>query len=191
MAKKHILIIGKSPAVLASASVLLRERGYEVDTTDNFDDIATRFDLKQIDLITTGGQVPPDKRAEIRKDAKEVKNDMLFVQGLAGIPGLIVEQIEGELAAQYRDSKHAPTYDAGKRTIKLFLKEVEAVKVTAWWQTSFIPPNPGTDSRVLVKEQLPAGEHTVSLPADIPDKASFASVQLGKALYCFSLASAN
>ncbi len=184
---KHILIIGKSPAVLESAAASLRAHGHEVVITDDFDKIAERFDLRQIDLITTGGQVPVDTRAQIRRDAKKLKSDMLFVQGLAGIPGLIVQQIEGEFAAEHRDTEHPPMYVASPRSIKLFLKNAADVQIACWWQTTFTPPNPGSDSRVLIDKRLPAGEHSVPLPADIPKQASFATVQVDKAIYSFSL----
>ena len=187
MSKKRILIIGKSPLVLETTTKLLQERGYKVDTTDNFDDITKRFDLRRFDLITTGGQVPEEKRAEIRKDAREQKHEMLFVQGLAGIPGLIVQQIEGEFAATYQDQKNIPIYDRDTRQIIIKLTKQAEVKITAWWQTTFVPPNPGSDSRVLLDEQLGAGEHLVDVPTVVPEKASFVTVQLDKAIYNFSL----
>ncbi len=183
---KRVLIIGKSPVVLSSAESLLRERGYEVATTDNFEAISVRFDLRQFDLITTGGQVPVDKRAEIRHAATAIKSDMLFVQGLAGIPGLIVEQIEGEFAAQYR-TQHVPIYDKATREIQLFLEEPADVKVTCWWMTSFVPPNPGSQSQVLIEAALPTGERILSLPTTIPAEGAFASIHIGKATYCFDL----
>jgi hypothetical protein len=188
MQKKHILIIGKSPTALESMMGLLRKRGYEVETTDVFDDIAGRFDLRQLDLITTGGQVPVGKREEIRHDARELNHDMLFVQGLAGIPGLVVQQIEGEFAAQYRDTVHTPIFDAATRGIKFLLEESASVKITCWWQTSFVPPNPGSDSLVLVDETMSADGHTILIPPAIPPEASFVTVRIGKAIYCFGLA---
>jgi hypothetical protein len=187
MNKKHILILGKSPLVLQTASSLLQERGYEVETSDNFDDVAARFDLKQVDLITTGGQVPVEKRAEIREIGRELNSDMLFVQGLAGIPGLIVEQIEGEFNKKYQEDQQVPNYDAATRTIKLLLKKQAAVKVTGWWQTTFVPPNPGSDSQILTDEHMSPGEQSISVPASVPEKASFATVQIDHAIYNFSL----
>jgi hypothetical protein len=46
--------------------------------------------------------------------------------------------------------------------------------VTAWWQTSFVPPNPKSDSLLLLEDRLAAGEHAVSVPDLVPPKAAFA-----------------
>jgi hypothetical protein len=187
MSKKNILIIGKSPLVLENVSASLRELGYDVDTTSDFDQIASRFDLQQVDLITLGGQVPPEKKTEIKQASLAVKPDMLFVYGLAGIPGLIVQQIESEFTKDHQDPAHTPSYDPATRTIKLSLQEAADVTITGWWQTSFVPPNPGSASQTVIDERLPAGEHAIPLPSAIPSQASFATVKIGAAIYNFSL----
>jgi hypothetical protein len=35
---------------------------------------------------------------------------VIFVQGLAGIPGLIINQVQGAFAAEHQDAARAPTY---------------------------------------------------------------------------------
>ena len=60
--------------------------------------------------------------------------------------------------------------------------------MTAWWQTSFVPPHPKSDSLLLLEDRLAAGEHAVSVPDLVPPKAAFASVQLDKAIYAFTIA---
>jgi hypothetical protein len=184
---KSVLLAGKSPLVLKTTVDMLGERGYDAKSTDTFDDIAARFDVTRFDLVVFGGQVPQDKKAEMKHVISGLRRDVTFVQGLAGIPGLLVHQIEGAFGAQWRNGAHAPSYNANNRTIDLLVDRPAMVTVTAWWQTSFVPPDPLSDSQVLVSERLPAGEHTVTLPSEVPDKASFASVQIDRAIYTFGL----
>jgi hypothetical protein len=185
---KRVLLAGKSLLVLKTTVDMLGERGYEAESTDDFDDIAAQFDLRQFDLVVFGGQVPQDKRTEMQHVILGLRPDVEFVQGLAGIPGLIVQQIEGAFAAQRGDVALAPSYNASNRTINLLLDRPAMVTVTAWWQTSFVPPDPLSDSQVLVSERLSAGKHAIALPSKVPGKASFASIRIGRAIYAFNLA---
>jgi hypothetical protein len=185
---KRVLLAGKSLLVLETTVDMLGERGYEAESTDNFDDIAAQFDVTRFDLVVFGGQVPQDKKAEMQDVILGLRPDVVLVQGLAGIPGLIVQQIEGAFAAQRGDGAHAPSYDASNRTINLLLDRPAMVTVTAWWQASFVPPDPLSDSQVLVSERLAAGKHALALPSEVPSKASFASVQIDRAIYAFGLA---
>ncbi len=183
MVKKHILIIGRSPDALDGMRSMLEQKGHTVETTHDFDNIPDRYRLEDFDLITMGGKVSPETKEHIMTAATARKNTMQFVQGMAGIPGLVVDQIEGELAADLRDSAHAPTFQASTRTFTLSLPKPSRV-------LTFIPPNPGSDSHVLCNEILAAGTHTVSVPADIPMQSSFASIRVDDAVYCFNLSTA-
>lgn len=185
--QNNILIIGKSPAALDAMQSMLKQKGYKVETTDNFEDIPSRYKLEDFDLITMGGKVPPETKAAIMQVATERKNAMRFVQGMAAIPGLVVDQIEGELAANLRDPNQAPAFQADTCTFTLSLSEPTLVLITIWWQTTFVPPNSGSDSRALRNETLPAGTSTITVPSDIPMDSSFASVRVGDAVYCFRL----
>jgi hypothetical protein len=185
--QRRVLLVGKSKLVLATALESLAERGYEASATDDFEDIAAQFDVGHFDLVVFGGQVPPDRKAEMTSVISSVKPDVVFVQGLAGIPGLIAAQVAGAFAARRGEETHAPSYDAGARTIGLSLDRPALVTVTAWWQTSFVPPDPLSDSRVVLSEELPAGAHTVALPPAVPDEASFASVQIDDVTHAFRL----
>jgi hypothetical protein len=60
--------------------------------------------------------------------------------------------------------------------------------VTIWWQTSFVPPDPKSDSLLLLHERLAPGDHTVLVPGLVPPKAAFATVQVDAAIYAFSIA---
>jgi hypothetical protein len=108
---------------------------------------------------------------------------MTFIQGLAGIAGLIAAQVQasrtGDAGAQ---TGLAVTYDPQTRTVDLHLDRPEDVQVVAWWATSFTPPEPRSTSLVLLDARLPAGQHTVPLAEEVPSQASFVTVAAGDAV---------
>ena len=65
--QRSALLIGKSQRVLDDAVAGLRDLGYKADATNDFGDITGRFDVARIDLVVFGGQVPPDRKAELRR----------------------------------------------------------------------------------------------------------------------------
>jgi len=89
----RVLLIGKSQLVLDESVAGLRDLGYRAEATNDFTDITGRFDLKEIDLVVFGGQVPPDRKAKLREEIGAINPGVIFVQGLAGIPGLIINQV--------------------------------------------------------------------------------------------------
>jgi hypothetical protein len=187
-AQRSALLIGKSQLVLDHAVAGLHDLGYKAEGTNDFTDITGRFDAKQIDLVVFGGQVPPDLQHELREEIGAINPRIIFVQGLAGIPGLIVHQVQGAFRAEHRDPTRAPTYAPEERSIRLTLPEPADVNVTVWWQTSFVPPDPKSDSLVLVDDRLAGGDHAVPVPDHIPPRAAFATVQVDAAIYAFSIA---
>ena len=186
--QRRVLLIGKSQLVLDDAVAGLRDLGYHAEATNDFTDITDRFDAKEIDLVVFGGQVPADRKAELREEIAAINPQVIFVQGLAGIPGLIINQIQGAFAAHHQDPTRAPTYAQDDRSIRLSLAEPADVKVTVWWQASFVPPDPKSDSLLLLDDRLAGGDHAVPVPAHIPPRAAFATVQIDAATYAFSIA---
>ncbi len=182
-----VLLIGKSRLVLDDALAGLRALGYTADATSDFTDVTGRFDARTIDLIVLGGQVPPDRKAELKREIAAINPQIIFVQGLSGIPGLIVNQVQSAFTAHEHDATRAPTYTPDERSILLTLSDPATVKVTAWWQTSFVLPDPESDSLQLLDDRLTAGEHAVSVPELVPPKAAFATVQIDEAVYAFAI----
>ena len=129
-----------------------------------------------------------DRKAELTEEIAAINPHVIFVQGLAGIPGLIVNQIRGAFAAWQQKPSQAPSYAPGERTIRVSLAEPDDVKVTVWWTTATVPPDPKSDSLVLFDDHLPAGNHTFAIPDDIPPKRSFAAVRINSAIYPVSIA---
>jgi hypothetical protein len=186
--QRSVLLIGKSQRVLDDTVAGLLDLGYQAHGTNDFSDITGRFDVAKIDLVVFGGQVPPERKAELQEEIAAINPQAIFVQGLAGIPGLIVKQVQAAFTAQEQDLDRAPTFTAHDRSIRLSLAQPADVNVSVWWQTSFVPPDPRSDSLVLVDGQLAGGNHKVAVPDHIPPRAAFATVHVGGAIYALSIA---
>jgi hypothetical protein len=185
---RSVLVLGRSQLVIDDAVLGLRDLGYTAQATNDFANITGRYDVEHIDLVVFGGQVPPERKAELTEQIGAINPHVISVNGLAGIPGLIVNQIEGAFAAKQPDPTQAPTYTPGDRSIRLTLAEPHDVKVTLWWTTSTVPPDPKSDALVLLDDRLAAGDHTIAVPDHIPPERAFATVQIDAAIHAFSIA---
>lgn len=185
---RSVLVLGRSQLVLDQAMVSLRHLGYTADATNDFADITGRYDVEHIDMVVFGGQVPPDREAELTEEIGAINPQIMFVQSLAGIPGLIVNLVQGAFSAEHQDPTEAPTYTPDERTIRLSLAEPHDVKVTLWWTTAMVPPDPRSDSLLLLDDRVAAGDHTIPIPDHIPPKRAYATVQVDTAIYNFSIA---
>jgi hypothetical protein len=187
-AQRGVLLIGRSQLVLDQSVAGLRDLGYTAQATNDFTDVTGRFDVKEIDLVVFGGQVPPDRKAELKEEIGAINSAVIFVQGLAGIPGLIISQVRAALTANHQDLSRAPTYAPDDRSIRLTLADPADVKVIVWWQTSFVSPDPKSDALLLLADQLAGGDHAIPVPDHVPPTAAFATVQIDEAIYTFSIA---
>ena len=97
----------------------LTERGYRAVVTRDADDIAEQVDAAALDVVVFGGQVAQQQKAEMRAALSAVSPDLAFLQGLAGIPGLIVDQVESWTTRELSIPGQAPTYDPRAREIEL------------------------------------------------------------------------
>lgn len=197
---RSALLIGGSQHVLDEAVAILRDLGYTAQgTNDFFIDITGRFDVTNIDLVALGHLIPSDRRAELKEQIGAINPQVSFLDPpLAGIPGLIASQVQEAFNADHQDPAWAPTYSPGDRSIRLILQDPAAVKVTVYWRTALIPPDPKSDSLVLLDDQLPSGDHKIPVPGRIPPQTAtptgprpaewFATVQAGAAIYNFSIA---
>jgi hypothetical protein len=199
--QRSVLVLGNSQRIVDETVAGLRDHGYTAQgTSDFFGDITGRFDVTHIDLVSLGGAVPADRKAELKEQIAAINPRAIFLDALVGIPGLIASQVQQAFNADRQDPAHAPTYTPGDRTIRLTLSIPAAVKVTVWWRTSIIPPDPTSGSLVLLDDQLASGDHTIPVPGRVfrpprrsPNSpnlppAAFATVQVGEAIYNFSIA---
>lgn len=182
-----VLVIGRSRAVIDTVVGLLRDRGYAVQASNDFEAITAQVDPRTLDVVVLGGQIPPADRAEMRQQISTVNPAVKFVQGLAGIPGLIADQVTGALTGEQLIPGQTPFYDAATKTIVLSLYAPLIVRVTTYWITELIPPDPRSDSLVLHDGPLAAGDHTFEIPATVSPGAAFATVSAGAAIWSFRL----
>jgi hypothetical protein len=181
--QSRVLVIGRSENVLSETVQILRHIGYAAGASNDFADVMDLFDMTAVDLVVFGGMVPPDTKEHLRQQISGRNPAVAFVQGFAGIPGVIVAQVRG---ARTGDTSARTglgvAYDRATRTVDLHLDRGQDVQVVAWWGTSFTPPEPRSTSLVLVDASLPAGRHAVTLPVDVPAQASFVTVAAGDAV---------
>jgi hypothetical protein len=182
-----VLIIGRSQLVLDRAVALLAERGVVARATNDFDGVSGLLGAGSPRLTVFGGQVPPAKREEIRGEIEAHNPHARFLQGLAGIPGLIADQVEQALDGERPVPGQTPRYDAARRAILLDLYAPLDVRVTTYWVTAPVPPDPASEARVLFDGALGPGEHAFALGADIALDAAFATVRAGAAGWSFRL----
>ena len=165
ISQRSVLIIGASQRIIDDAVAALRDLGYTAQGTNEFfSDITGRFDVAHIDLVSLGGQVPSDRKAELKEQIVAINPRIIFLDSLAGIPGLIASQVQEAFTVGHQDPAHAPAYAPGDRSIRLTLADPAAVKMTLWWRTALIPPDPKSDSLVLFDGQLPSGDHAIGVP---------------------------
>jgi hypothetical protein len=171
------LVLGRSEKVLKETVELIRNNGRAAGATNDFDNVLTLFDAASLDVVVFGGMVPPGTKEVLRTDLTAANPVITFVQGLAGIPGLIAAQVEGALIP--RRHPESITYDSDSRTVTISLQSAESVRVIGFWHTAFVPPDPESTSEIIFDDTMGPGTHTVSLPATIPTAASFIVAHIG------------
>ena len=185
---KRILVIGRSPGVLVATVDILRAKGYSADATNQFDRVLDDYDVTDLDVLVFGGMVPADARQALREDVCGRNPRVSFVQGLAGIPGLIAAQVQAAISAEaHNDDGGDVGYDEARRAVRFTLNDPARVTVEAWWHTSFVPPEPRSASVRVFDGQLDAGPHTIPLPDQVPSEASFAGVSIGSSARVFTV----
>ena len=174
----RVLVVGRSPSVLVATVDILRARGYSADATNQFDQVLDDYDVTDLDVLVFGGMVPADTKQQLRENISERNPHVTFVQGLAGIAGLIAAQVQAATSTKAVDCGEI-RYDEARRSIRLTLNDSASVTVEAWWATSFVPPEPKSASMHVFDGQLDAGSHIIRLPDQVPSEASFAGVTVG------------
>ena len=160
---ERVLVVGRSANVLVTTVDILRAKGYSADATNQFDQVLDDYDVTDLDVLVFGGMVLPAQSNSCAKTSPNATRRVTFVQGLAGIAGLIAAQVQAAISAEAPDSCEV-AYDAAQRSVQLTLNGSAPVTVEAWWATSFVPPEPKSASIQLFDGQLDAGSHIIPLP---------------------------
>jgi hypothetical protein len=184
----RILVVGRSPNVLVAAVDILRAKGYTANATNQFDHVLDDYDVTDLDVLVFGGMVPADTKQYLRAEVSRRNPQVSFVQGLAGIAGLIAAQVEAVTSDERRGPDSAEiTYDVVRRCVQLTLKESAQVTVEALWLTSFVPPEPKSTSMRVLDGSLGAGLHAIPLPDRVPFEASFVTVAVDGLVRVFTV----
>jgi hypothetical protein len=181
---ERILVIGRSPSVILDAADILRSKGFHADATNQFDEVLTEYDTTNIDVVVFGGMVPSKAKQYLTEEISKGNGHVTFVQGLAGIAGLIAAQVEGVTSTAGDDDV---AYHTAERTVQLTLRKPAQVVVEAWWATSFTPPEPTSTSMRVIDSHFDSGQYYISLPAEVPPVASFVTVSVGPAVRAFTV----
>ncbi|BCJ33307.1 hypothetical protein Athai_08100 [Actinocatenispora thailandica] len=182
----RVLVVGRSPQVLTDTVDLLRANGYSADATNRFGQVVDDYDVSALDVLVFGGMVPAETKEQLRATVRDRNPRVVFVQGLAGIPGLISAQVQAATTTE-PPAIGAVGYDPDQRTVRFTLREPAHVTVAAWWLTSVVPPEPRSASMRVLDERRPAGSHTVALPERVPSTASFAALTVGSFARVFTV----
>lgn len=183
---ERILVVGRSPTVLEDTTAILRSNGYAANATNQFDSVLDDYDPTDVDIVVFGGMVPAGTKQHLRKQITAQNPHVRFVQGLAGIAGLIAAQVQGVLTTGEPDGNYV-VYNADERSVQLALSEPAHVTVDAWWVTSFTPPEPASTSLRLLDTDLSTGLHHVALPDEVPAVASFVTVAVSTAVHVLTV----
>jgi hypothetical protein len=177
-APARVLVVGRSPGVLVAAVELLRGKGHLADATNQFDQVLDDYDVSDLDVLVFGGMVPADTKRYLCDEIAKRNPGITFVQGLAGIPGVIAAQVD---AVTYDASSGAAEigYDPENRTVRVTLPSAARVTIEALWMTSWRPPEPASTSLLVFDGELAAGSHDIGLPDRVPAEGSFAAVTAG------------
>jgi hypothetical protein len=183
---KRVLIVGRSPNVLLEAVDMLRSRGYEANATNQFDDVLSDYDVRQIDILVFGGMVPTDTKERLRGQVSALNPAVTFVQGLSGIAGLIAAQVEAVTTTDTPAGTKV-TYDDSRRSVLITLDAAARATVEAWWATSLQPPEPRSTHTVVFDRRLEPGHHAIAMPREVPHEASFTATRINGSVYVFTV----
>jgi hypothetical protein len=174
----RVLVVGRSPSVLVAAVELLRGKGHLADATNQFGRVLDDYDVRELDILVFGGMVPVDTKQYLRDEITRRNPGVTFVQGLAGIPGVIAAQVDAVTCEVSSDAAQIG-YSPENRAIRVTLPAASRVTIEALWMTSWRPPEPTSTSTRVFDGELAAGSHDVVLPDRVPSEGSFAAVTVG------------
>jgi hypothetical protein len=98
--QRSVLVFGKSQLMLDDIVAALHDAGYTaLATNDFFSDITGQFNVTGIDLVVFGRQVPRDRQAELREEIGAINSRVIFLEGVGGIPGLVINRVQEAFAA--------------------------------------------------------------------------------------------
>ena len=180
----RVLVVGRSPKVLVEVVERLRDRGYAANATNQFDRVLADYDVTSLDVLVFGGMVPAQTKQHLREQVHNLNPEVVFLQGLAGIAGVIAAQVRSVASD---DLTAGVSFDDVERTLRVTLEAPAHVTVEAWWATSFTPPEPTSTSMTVCDDSFSAGCQVIAIPDEVPAVASFAAVTVDELVRVFTI----
>jgi hypothetical protein len=181
---ERVLVVGRSPKVLVEVVERLRDRGYVANATNQFDRVLADYDVTSLDVLVFGGMVPAQTKQYLREQVRKLNPELVFLQGLAGIAGVIAAQVRSVASG---DLTAGVAYDDVERTLRVTLEAPAHVTVEAWWATSFTPPEPTSTSMTVCDDSFSSECHVIAIPDEVPAVASFAVVTVDELVRVFTI----
>ncbi len=100
MVKKRILAIGKRETILKQLSQELNRSGYESDYMVNSNSDLNKLDAFKYDLVAFGRGVETKNKEQLKTRLSQQNPQILFMEGLAPIVPVLIDQIKNILFAQ-------------------------------------------------------------------------------------------
>ena len=128
--RERILSIGKRKSVLTVLSKKLIEEGFDASWTNKIEQATQDFNACDFDLITWGRGVDETRRRIFEEKFRVQNPEILFVEGMAPIIPLLVDQVKWALAEKRSEEKSISAVEiasTGELSIKIHAaKDCEA-----------------------------------------------------------------
>ena len=173
-----------APGLVPLLVTILRERGYAAGATSEID--------RTLDCSMSGSSTSSSSEEWCLRTPRNTSESRFrpesratFVQGYAGIPGLVAEQVRPPSAtAQSDPAPQSHTTASPGRSAS------PSTRTTGRHRHRLVghlvrPPGTESTSRVILDEELPTGAHTIAIPDEVPAQASFATVSIGPLVHAF------
>lgn len=161
MNQKRVLLIGKRQNVLTKLATALTKEGFAVQWTSDIERADKVFGARNFDMIAFGRGVTPDQKAHFRAFFSGQNPAIRFVDGLAPIIPLLVDQIKQAFVELPPDEQRLTgfTYETtGGLKLHFALKEICEVNIKLYYLDFFFRTHPYK----LVSAKLPPGSHTIA-----------------------------
>ena len=158
---KQVLLIGRNPIVLTNLASALTEEGFTVKTTSFVEQASQDFNGADFDLVAFGRGVDETTNTLIRANFLAQNPNVIFVDGLAPVTSLLVQQIKlaltdnvvhektlAEFTCQQTDCLRVRATVTAACQLTIDLYQLDALHTT--------------QQRTLVSNFFPAGSHTFS-----------------------------
>ena len=157
-----ILSVGNNTLHLQDITTQLNGHGFKATWTNFPDILSTVYNGRDLDLVCFGQEINPALRLFVKKIFSVQNPAIIFVDGLAPIPSLIVEQMRhSAMLAQGRNGNPLKNYIFNKKQLSLALNATEECrfKIDLYQLSPFYK----VAHKTIVETTLAPGNHTFEI----------------------------